>query len=81
MEDTHIIEKANHLLQSNVYTRNSLAKELKISRHKLDKLASQINNMPRVLTRSQAATHGVKTGRIKWGSSFRLPGSPKQKEK
>ena len=77
MEDTEIIEKANQLLQSKVYTRNSLRKELGISRYQLDKLAPQIKNIPLVLTRSQAASHGVRTGRIKWGNNFTLPGSPK----
>lgn len=79
MEDLQIIQEAEKLLASGAYTRCALAKKLNVSRYKLDKLAPQIKNIPRLLTRSQAAAHGVKTGRIKWGSHFRLPGSPKSR--
>jgi hypothetical protein len=76
MTDQELISKANELLENKLYTRNGLAVALKISRYKLHKLSADIPKYPRLLTCSQAATHGVKTGRIKWGSNFRLPGSP-----
>ena len=76
MTDQEIIDKANELLSTKAYTRCGLAKALKITRYKLDILSSSIENYPRVLTRSQAATLGVKMGRIKWGSKFYLKGSP-----
>lgn len=76
MTDQELISKANELLDSKLFTRNGLAVALKITRYKLDKLSADIPKYPRLLTCSQAATHGVKTGRIKWGKSFKLPGSP-----
>ena len=79
MEDSFYISKANELIKSGSYTRAGLAKALNISRHRLDKIAPKVENMPRLLTRSQAASHGVKIGRIKWGSHFKLPGSPTTK--
>lgn len=77
MDDTYYINKANELLENGVYTKHSLSKALNISRHRLSKLENKIKNMPRTLTRSQAASLGVKTGRINWGKRFLLPGSPK----
>lgn len=76
MEDIDYIKKANELLVMRSYTRSGLAKAIGVSRYKLDKLSNKIDNMPLLLTRSQAATKGVKSGRIRWGSNFRLPGSP-----
>ena len=79
MTDQELINKANELLDKKLFTRNGLATALKITRYKLDKLSVNIPKYPRLLTCSQAASHGVKTGRIKWGSKFRLPGSPTRK--
>lgn len=78
MNDQQIASKANELLESNYYTRTSLAKAIGVSRVKLERIAKEqhIPNYPRLLNQSQAASHGVKTGRIKWGSKFYLKGSP-----
>lgn len=81
MTDKELISKANELLNTKLFTRNGLAVALKITRYKLDKLSVDIPNYPRLLTCSQAASHGVKTGRIKWGNNFRLPGSPTRRFK
>lgn len=70
--------QANKLLSERSFTRASLAKELGISRGKLDSIAKEcsIPKYPRALNASQAATLGVKSGKIRWGSKFRLRGSP-----
>lgn len=69
---------ANKLLDERLFTRTSLAAELGISRGKLDSIAREcsIPKYPRPLNASQAATLGVKSGKIRWGQRFKLRGSP-----
>ena len=70
--------QANKLLDERSFTRASLAAELGISRGKLDSIAKEcsIPKYPRPLSASQAASYGVKSGKIRWGKRFKLRGSP-----
>lgn len=74
-----IVEQATKLLETSYYTRTSLARELKVSRYKIDSIADQVPNMPKPLNRSQCSRIGRATGKIKWGDYFRLKGSPNEK--
>lgn len=76
MNDSDYINLANDLLDKKAYTRASLARELGISREKLHRLSVEIPKYPRALNASQAARLGRQSGRIKWGYSFKLRGSP-----
>jgi ribosomal protein S14 len=62
-------------------SRADIAKKFKISRYAVDQLALKglVANMPKLMTPSQAATHGRITGGIKWGDKFHLKGTPKFK--
>lgn len=76
MNDQYYIDMANNLLDTKAYTRASLSRELGISREKLHRLSVDIPKYPRALNAIQAASLGRKSGKIKWGYSFKLRGSP-----
>lgn len=75
-----MINKANELLESGTYTRMSLARAVGVASDTLRRYSDEIPKYPRPMSRKQSAVLGVKTGAIKWGSKFKLRGSPNFKE-
>lgn len=75
-DDLKIINAASVIIANGVGSRHELARKLGVSRGKLNRLAAHIPNIPPLLSMSQAASLGRKTGAIKWGSNFRLKGTP-----